>query len=311
MKKLIALLLALIIAVGCFTMASAGSIFDTISNAGKTIVHGVKTVGNAVIDTVDYAISDKTAAEAYANTVNSASKALDNAVNTGKSVAQVGCDAFDFAVGTVECAAGCVSTAACALYESGEYLITGDTDFSATTKCAKLAKEGYQKADNDFLFEAAMVAGSAVGLPGYAVAGVNAAKTAVEYSVGYKTGDELKTSLINTGVSVVAAGASGVAGSFAGTATKTVVKAATGSAVSTTVKVVRDLNDKDNDRSVLDTILEDVTEGAMRTAISVAVAPAPAAGNTADAASDTASVSAYENVALDAGGEPIDMMNAL
>jgi len=254
-KKIVAMVLAIcILCVGAFSAASAGSICDFFASAGKTIAHGLKTVGNAVVDTGEYLFTSKDASECYEDTVNSAKKVAENACNIADNAVQIGKDTADLVVGSGKVIYGGVCAAGTALYATEEWIRTGEKDFSTAGSFVDTMKEGYKQADNGIFTDLAIIGGAAMGVPTYAIVAANAAKAGIEYAVDYKTGEETINTLISTGISAATMGAGAAAGAVAGSA----AGAVTGALVGTGAKIGMDIcNDKD-DRSVLDIVLEDV-----------------------------------------------------
>lgn len=210
LKKVTALILITVLTVTLASTAFAGSIFDTLKNAGKTVWNGVRTVCHTVVDTGEYLFTDATAEYAYAETVNAAKDTADTAVDTGHSTVQIGKDAMDVVEGTVKIVDGTVDLIRNGNAKSAWNYITGDGKVDPETrKAMEKMVNGYDQMDNGLIIDCIKLV---PGVGGVVAGGIEGAKTMIEHATGHITEEEYREECTNALIDMVTGAAGGAAG---------------------------------------------------------------------------------------------------
>ena len=209
-RKLTAVILIIVLVFTLIGNALAGSIIDTLKNGLKTAWNGVKTAGNAVCDTVEYVCTDKSAAEAYGDTVNAARNTQKAAYDTADAAKQIPKDAMDVAEGAKKVVAGAAELVRYGSLEDAYNYITGDGPVDGATKRAMdLMKNGYKQMDNGLILDVVKL------VPVYGTviaAGADAVKTGAEYALGYIDAEQAVNNLIKDTIDTVVGTATAGAG---------------------------------------------------------------------------------------------------
>lgn len=192
-KKLITVALVIMLTVSLIGSAFAGSIFNTIKNAGKTLWNGVKTVGVAIYDTGVYVCTDDDAETAYRSTRKAAGKVKEAACDTADTFMKIGEDAGELLEGSVTVVKGLYDLGGASLKDVINY-VTGDGEVSeAGRKAIEEIKGGCQQVGNGLLADVIKLCpgGSLI------VAGGNTVINGVEFMAGSIDREEAKERLRN------------------------------------------------------------------------------------------------------------------
>lgn len=238
MKKATALVLIAALTFTLMGTAFAGSIFETLINAGKTVWNGMCTAGHAVAGTAEYIFTDSTAAKAYTGTMKAAKDTADSAMDTAHSTMQIGKDAVDVAKGIEKVGEGVVDLMRSGNMNSAMHYITGKGDVDrATWEAMEKMVKGYDQMDNGLILDCVKLV---PGVGGIVAGCAEAIKNEAEYATGHITEEKYQEGKINAAIDMLTGAAGGAAGAVVeGTGAKLAVKAA-GVAVNKGLKELAD-----------------------------------------------------------------------
>ena len=226
LKKVTALILIAVLTVTLTTTAFAGSIFDTLINAGKTAWNGIRTAGHAVVGTAEYIFTDDTAEEAFAGTVKAAIQTAGTAKDTAKSTKQIAKDTMDVVEGAMKVGEGMVDLIRNGNAEGAWNYITGNGDVDPETwKAMEKMVNGYDQLDNGLILDCIKLV---PGVGGLVAGGIEGVKTMAEHATGHITEEEFQEGCTDALIDMLTGGAGGAAGAAVeGTLGKVAVKVVT------------------------------------------------------------------------------------
>ena len=225
LKKVTALILIVTLTFTLMGTAFAGSIFDTLINAGKTAWNGIRTAGHAVVGTAEYLFTDDTVDEAFAGTLEAAMDTANTAINTAHSTVQICRDTVDVVKGMEKVGEGIVDLARNGNLDGAINYITGNGKVDRPTwEAMEKMVKGYDQMDNGLILDCVKLV---PGVGGVVAGCAEAIKNEAEYATGHITEEKYREEQVNALIDIVTGAAGGAAGAAVeGTGAKLAVKAA-------------------------------------------------------------------------------------